>query len=143
MKGIPILMPKNKHSHNRMLVEAILLKGKDSSLFKNLGPNVSLAKHLSGWPLLLKKILPCYSFEGHAKEEVYVTRAWWSCSLSNPIVPTYLVVNNLLKFSLMLLLILLLHLSWVKLVLLALVHSLLSSISMLANNRPTVRFWLP
>lgn len=44
MKGIPLLMPKNKHYRNRMLMEAILLKGKDSSLFKNMGPNVTVVE---------------------------------------------------------------------------------------------------
>jgi len=46
MKDIPLLMPKNKHSHNRMLMEAIILKGKDRSLFEYLGPNVSIAKRV-------------------------------------------------------------------------------------------------
>lgn len=43
-KDIPLLMPKNKHSHNRMILEVILLKGKDNTLFENMGPNVIVAK---------------------------------------------------------------------------------------------------
>ena len=44
VKDIPILMPKNKHSHNKKLMEVILLKGKDSSQFENVGPNATITK---------------------------------------------------------------------------------------------------
>lgn len=47
VKDIPIVMPKNKHSHNQMLMETILLKGKDNSLFENVGPNAIVAERVA------------------------------------------------------------------------------------------------
>ena len=47
VKDIPILLPKNKHSHNQMPMEAILLKGKDSSQFENVGPNSTIVEKVA------------------------------------------------------------------------------------------------
>lgn len=46
VKDIPILMAKNKHSHNQLLMETILLKGKDSSWFENVRPNTIVAERV-------------------------------------------------------------------------------------------------
>jgi len=44
MKEIPLLISKNKYSHNRMLVEGIILNGGSSTLFEKKGQMLHLLR---------------------------------------------------------------------------------------------------
>lgn len=46
-KDIPILLQKKLHSHNQMLMEALLLKGKDSPQFENVGPGSTMVEKVT------------------------------------------------------------------------------------------------
>lgn len=43
-KDILILLHKNIHAHNQMLLEALLLRGKDSPQFEHVGPDATVVK---------------------------------------------------------------------------------------------------
>lgn len=46
-KYIPLLMLNNKHSHNRMLFEEIILKGESSTLFENKVPDATFTERVA------------------------------------------------------------------------------------------------